>query len=350
MKRAALVALLVLGLSTPALAQQADLDRAREAFKEANDLHDKGDLKGALTKYELANQLGHTVVTAFELGKAYVEQSMLLEAEKVLADVDKIPIKVNESEKTKQSREAAAKLLVQLDQRIPKLVITLENAPAGSTVELKVDDQPATPLQPRKLNPGRHTIVATATGGPPVTATVELVDHETRALTLTLPEVTPVTPVHDNPVHDNPVHDNPVHDNPPQKEPDRPIVTPPPPPTTTGSWSTARSLGVVVASVGAASLITSLITGMLTLSKATTIQNHCNAFKQCDNEGLSAAQSGGTLATITNITLIGGGVLLVGGIVLAVVSGNTKTEKPRASWWVISPDVHGVNASLGGSF
>lgn len=52
---------LVLSLSTVSFAQ--DLERAKDAFKEANDLHDKGDLKGALAKYKLANELGHTVTT-----------------------------------------------------------------------------------------------------------------------------------------------------------------------------------------------------------------------------------------------------------------------------------------------
>lgn len=341
MRRAVVVAF-VLALASSAHAQQSDLDRAKDLFKEANELHDKGDLKGALVKYELANKLGHTVVTSYELAKAYAEQAMLLEARDAVAEVEKIPIKPNESDKTKSSRAEAAKLATQLDARIPKLVVTLENVPVGSTPGLTVDDQPALPAQPRKLNPGRHAIVASVPDGPPVSATVDLAEGETRALTLSLPQLAPAHP--------------PPPPPPPQpvKQPEpvaqKPVAPPPPPPPPASTWTAVQSVGVVAIVAGSASLITSIITGVMTLGKASTVHDHCNVAKQCDNEGLSAASSGGTLATVTNITLIGGGVLLVGGIVLAAVGGKPAPKREAAIWWTVSPALGGVGAMAGGRF
>jgi hypothetical protein len=334
MKRAWLVAV-VFALSRSAQGQSTDRDRAQELFSEANDLHDKGDLKGALVKYELANQLGHTVVTAYELAKAYAEQGRLLDAKRAVDEVDKITIKVNESDKTKHAREEAAKLSAQLEVRIPKLIVTLDNVAPGTTPGLTVDDQPALPAQPRKLDPGRHAVAAIVPNGPPVTATVDLSEGETRALALTLPQVIPTPP--------------PPHDLiQPQKQPDPTPAPPVMPPRDSSTWSTGKSLGVVAVVGGGVSALVSLVTGTITLGKANTVKDHCNPQKQCDSEGLAAARSGSTLALITNITLFGGIGLMVGGAILAIVSGDKKTEHRAATWWTVSPERGGgASASLG---
>lgn len=82
-----------------------------------------------------------------------------------------------------------------------------------------------------------------------------------------------------------------------------------------------RPIGLIIAGVGVASLAVGAVTGVLTLDKASTVESKCGPdLQNCDQEGKDAADSGGTLATVSTITVAAGAALVIGGGVLYFLS------------------------------
>ena len=123
-----------------ALAQSAsDLASARALYKEARELRDKGDPKGALEKFKAANALAGTPITALELGRTHAQIGQPVEALETWLSVARMKEQPNESENAKAARAEAASLAQQIGSRIPSLVVKVEGAPPGSTPQVTVD-------------------------------------------------------------------------------------------------------------------------------------------------------------------------------------------------------------------
>src|SRR5438874_1930474 len=85
---AALVAVPAVSFGQPAAQPSAaDLESARELYKEAKALRDKGDLRGALEKFKQAHAYGQTPVTGLELGRTHMQLGELVEAREVFLSV-----------------------------------------------------------------------------------------------------------------------------------------------------------------------------------------------------------------------------------------------------------------------
>jgi len=184
--------------SAPLFAQSAaDVETARDLFKQANRLEDAGNHKGALEKYKAAHALASTPVTGLALAKQYAQLNMLTEARETLEGVGRIPIKPDESQNVKLARADAAKLSEEIHGRIPTLTIVLTGATDGAVVTL--DGNPVNPAvvgQPMRVNPGTHAIAATPRGGAPQQAQIELREKDARqvAFQLTQQETSPPPP------------------------------------------------------------------------------------------------------------------------------------------------------------
>ena len=94
-----------------------------------------------------------------------------------------------------------------------------------------------------------------------------------------------------------------------------------------------RTVSFVGGGVGVASLLVGGVTGILSLKKASTVKEHCDANLACDAEGVDAASSGHTFSTVSTIALIGGGAPIVGSAALWSFGWRTKraTLVPSAS-------------------
>lgn len=77
-----------------------------------------------------------------------------------------------------------------------------------------------------------------------------------------------------------------------------------------------RAVGIAVTTVGAAGVLVGLGTGLAAGSQKPTIREHCDVAKTCDEEGLAAASKGRDYAIASTISLLAGGAILVGGVVL----------------------------------
>lgn len=102
-----------------------------------------------------------------------------------------------------------------------------------------------------------------------------------------------------------------------------------------------RTVGFVVGGVGVASLVVGSITGILAMGQAGIYRDACDRSTTpnvCDQRGYDSAQSLKTLAPLSTITLIAGGVLVAGGVTLILVAPKSSTsDRPRAGHLQFTP-------------
>ena len=105
---------------------------------------------------------------------------------------------------------------------------------------------------------------------------------------------------------------------------DRTVDVGPPEPVAEAKPRTSvrRTIGIVVGSVGLASLAVGAVTGVLAIGKASTVKDHCGPDNLCDAEGFAAASDGNVLSPLSTATFIAGGVLLATGTVLFLTGGD----------------------------
>lgn len=152
---------IAVGGSTHAEPSAADVTTAKSLVSEGRALRDKGKHSAARDRFKGAFALVPTPIIGMDLAREHLALGELVEAREVAIAVTKLPANPKESEEGRAARADAATVANDLTTRIPSLVIDVDNLPAGGTVLL--DDVPVPPATfgvPRKLNPGKHTVVA----------------------------------------------------------------------------------------------------------------------------------------------------------------------------------------------
>ena len=292
------VASLPVTVMAGAEATAADLETARDLYREGRDLRDKGDLPGALEKLRAANALAGTPITGLEVGRTYMMVGRLVEARQALLDVGRIPIKVNESANAKAARVEAEKLATEIKPRIPQLLVVVTGVPAGLTPTVTIDGAPI-PAEAlsvaHKLDPGSHVVAARVGTGKTQTSTVVLKEGESREVQLVLPP-------------------EPVAQPTPSKLRAEPA-----------SNYTLSYLGFGVAGAG---LIVGSVTGFLVVGKARELRNRCPE-KECPlatGPEVDSAKTLGTVSTISFAVASAGAVVGVIGLFLGRSSGTASSS------------------------
>ncbi|UQA58949.1 PEGA domain-containing protein [Polyangium aurulentum] len=173
-----------------ALAQpsSADKETARNLMKEGDAKFAAKDYAGALKAYQAAHAIMQVPSTGLPLAKTQIERGLLVEARDTLLQVSRHPKEANEPAAYAKAREEAAQLAQKIAPRIPSLVIVIEGASADeAAVAVDGSAVPAAALgSPRKVNPGSHTITASATGYRDASATLDVKEGENEKVTLKL--------------------------------------------------------------------------------------------------------------------------------------------------------------------
>ena len=278
----------------------ADRETARSLMQEARELRDKGHLQDALKRFKAADDLMRVPTTGLELARTQAAMGLLLEARDTIANIRKMPSSPNDPEPFKDARAKMEELDNTLESKIPALNIVVQGAAQGETATIVVDGAPlpaAVTGLPRRVNTGRHTVVvktATMQGE----QTVDVKEGEQKEVQVTL------TAAANNP-----------EATPPEGEP-----TPQPEHPSEPSGPTSHSptvLTFVGIGVGGAGLIAGAVTGLLSMSKTSSLKTECLPGGHCTSDhGLSDYNSASSLATISDIGFIAGGV----GAAVAVIS------------------------------
>jgi hypothetical protein len=139
----------------------ADLESARELYRDGKELRQKGDLRGALERFKAAHGYGQTPVTGLELGRAHMQLGELVEAREVFLSIARLKVASDETDKSAQARAEAAELAEQVRGRIPTVIVKVSGSPPNAEPAVTIDgvNVPVVSLSSiRKVNPGEHTV------------------------------------------------------------------------------------------------------------------------------------------------------------------------------------------------
>jgi hypothetical protein len=280
----------VLLAATPARAQSsADKETARTLFEEGKTKRDRGDAAGALASFRAADAIMNVPTTKLAVARAHAALGQLTEAREAALAVALIPAAPNEPAPFVDARGAAAKLSTELSDRIPSVAIVVEGAPKDEETIVTVDGA-VVPKEawgfPRRLNPGKHTIVAKVRGRE-VKNEVSLNEKQMQSVTLDVTSIAAAAPAADAAARPEAQ---------PAKGPLSPLV-----------WG---GLGVAAVGVGLGT-----ITGVVSMNNASELDVQCRDGR-CPpgaHGSLDAAQTWATVSTVSFIVAgLGAGVATVG--------------------------------------
>jgi hypothetical protein len=283
--RGAALALALLGCVAVARAEPSPAERetARSLMDEADALLRDGELRGALERYQAADQLMHVPTTGLEVARTQARMQLLVEASATAIEVANSPALPNEPAIFGEARLAAQQLADQLRARIP--AVSLRVGPPGVRYELSFDGvrvPEATHGLPFKLNPGQHRVVVRAVGFEPISAQLELEEAQvierqfTLAATPSAPPSLVVSPPAAAAAKPELAHDD--------------------------GGSAARTRGYVALAAGGAVFAAGVTTGILAAVKADQIKAQC-AGELCPRHLESELHDANTLANVANVTL-----------------------------------------------
>lgn len=297
----------------------ADVATARELYKQGADALDAHDAKLAADKLSQAWALVQTPVIGFDLARAQAALGHLVEAREAALSVQRLAIAHDETARSTEARNDAAKLATQIEPRIPHVLVDVKNL-AGHEPTVKLDGSvvPSAALSvARQANPGPHVATVDTDDGRHAEATIDLDERETKTLTLTLdaPKAQAVTPPAQQPTTTK-------IETP--KPPAQVIVEPPPPERS--HLSPLVWIGVATTGVG---LAVGGITGAFAFSDKSQLNcpliGDTHICSGSDIGKLSEANTLGTISTIGFVVVGVGVAVLVTGFVLGASKSATKS-------------------------
>lgn len=287
-------------LASPARAQARDPAAAEALFREGRALSDAGDIAGACAKFSESARLDPAVGTTFNIADCEERLGHLARAWTLFNEVtQRLPA-------TDKRRAVAQKRAAALEPRLPKLSVRLAaSAPAGTrVVRGGVELGSASLGTPLPVDPGEHVVVVSAPGRADKQFKLIISEREVRTLEV---EVGPERTA-------------------PAEPPPRPIAG--------GAAALAAGrapvLGYVIGGIGVAGFITGAVAGALVLQKKAVVDEHCDASKRCDAEGLDASESGRALGIVTTVGLVTG-VVGVGAGTYLILSAGSREDSRAAS-------------------
>jgi len=290
-------------LAAPSQKEKADarafLAEARKAAKEKR-------WTDAIGAFQTADGLDPSPAVELELAQTEIAAGKLAEAARLLATID---AGTDPALPAKKTREAAKKVLDELKPRVPTVKVAVTGPTGKVSVIIDGADVDASGEVP--VNPGSHTVGASADGWNPAEKDVKLAEgaHETVELTLT--PGTAAAPVQ--------------------------------------ASSGSRLPGIIVASGGGLGLILGGVFGGLAFSATSSAKSKCVG-NVCSPAAADDISSSKTYGNVSTAMFIAGGALAAAGVVLIIVApGGGKKDEPRKGAHV-TPWIGPGQAGLGGSF
>ncbi len=278
-----LLGLLLLSLSGPAAAQEGG-DAAALFDRGLEEMLD-GDYASGCPNLAKSYQLEPLAGVMFTLAECYAKWDKLATAlEHYRKYLDLVPTLPEDKQARQAERmQVASEQYAVLEPQIPTLTILLpRDAPADVAVEL--DGQELAPnliSVAHRLDPGIHDVIIRRPTGESRAYRENLAKGNRRILRVELP----------------------ASDTPP-------VVAPP-----DDSLGPMRVAALVTGGVGVAALIVGSITGGMALGETDAIDSNC-VDTQCNQTGLDAAEGAQTLATVSTVGFVIGGLGLATGAVL----------------------------------
>jgi hypothetical protein len=247
-------------LYSPALLAEpsaAEKETARSLMDEGDRLLAKGELTGALKRYQAAHQIMGVPTTGIEVAQVQERLGLLVEARATAIEVTHSAVSPKEAKVFAEARASASELAESLEARIASISIDIEPANVDSTTKVGAAVVPQAAMGlPYRVNPGKHVLSVTAPGYVAQEVKFQVAEGEQRALRVVL-------------VKDNAMPQGPAGEEPTKQVPDvaaKPVTKRDNPSASTasdGSWSTrtwvafgvAAGTGLVGGGAGVYSLL-----------------------------------------------------------------------------------------------
>jgi hypothetical protein len=304
----------------PAFAQEeptsGDVAAARSLGQEGVKLADSGNCNEAIDRLARAEKMFHAPTTLGRLGECQVQVGRIVEGTENLNRVVREQLAPGAPAAFSAAQERAKKVLEEAKPKIAKLKIAVA-APPDAQVTVKIDGEnvPLANLNMnRPIDPGEHTVEATAPGFKQAMAKVKLAEGGVDSIALTLeadPNASKAAPP--------PAAVPPPAQQQPAVQPDR---------VDSGS---SRIPAYAAFGVGIVGLGVGTVTGLMASSKKSDLESQCDASSQCPESARKTLDSGKTLGTVSTVGFIVGGIGIVAGVVLYLTSGSSSSASTRAS-------------------
>ena len=301
-----------------------DRETARALMAEARELREQGNNAAAVEKFKAADSLMKVPTTGLETARTYVALGKLVEARDTLANVARIPSCPGDPPPFADAQAAARKLDEDLAPRVPAIRITVKGAPPGAATQVKVDDTPvpeAALSAPRRINPGRHVVVARA-GNAEGTQTVDVAEREVRDVAVEMQMGG--------------------------------TVTPPPGDGTTKSGFISKPVAYVLLGVGGVGILVGTITGVMAIGAKSDAKKGCSIDNKCPPATYADLDRASSMATVSTIGfvigVVGVGVGVVGLLTQPKAEPPKDAPKEKAEGVRVSPWIGVGSVGLSGSF
>jgi hypothetical protein len=307
--RRTLAVLLAVSLSFSSVAfaepTAADKETAREYMAQGRAARAKNDHDSALAAFKAAHAIMKVPTTGLELGISQMDVGLLLEARETLLAAAKHPESPGEPPKFASARAEAKQLAEGLVVRIPSLHVVFAGVATAEGVSLTIDGLvvPVVSMSVmRKVNPGSHTIVARV-NDKERKATAEVKEGESHDVTIDFAD--PAAPK---------------------------VVTTAPPKTIADSRAATSPLVYIGFGVAGAGLIAGGITGLMSMSKASSVRDQCVDGK-CPPSTHDDYDTGKMLGTVSTVAFVVAGIGATIGVV-GLLSKPKVQEGPTVSLFV----------------
>jgi len=307
---------------------------ARGLGVEGVKLADAGNCAEAVPKLERAEVLHHAPTTLGRLGECQIELGKLVLGSEILQRVVREQLPQSAPSAFVRAKHRAKQELEEVLPRIAKLHLRLET-PANVAARVALDGDALGKEWmdiDRPVDPGVHTLTATAEGHTDASSTVTLADGDRAEVTLTLTPAQEPIPEPTPPVVAEPAPPPPEPVAKPQPHPA--MATPEP-----AASNVRHTAGLVLLGASGAAFIFGGVFGLMALDTKRKLDDDCGPTKACPanhQDDISALKTQSTLATVgfaaAGATLAAGGVLL-----LTDPSSSTASSSNRASGLCVGP-------------
>lgn len=296
---------------------------ARELATAASDAYRRGDFEAAYDGFNRAFRLVFVPALGVWSARSLRQMNRYVEAAERYRDVLKLELPADAAESYRTSRREAEAELAELLPKIPTLLLQVENPGGGEfTVRIGDSEMPAALLGAKqKLNPGTHHIVATR-GAERLEYDLNLGEREGKELLLRFdaPRAEAVTEKSEG------------------VAPERPSEATP------SRGSGTETLGWIGIGTGGAFLVAGGVLTFLALDRQSSLEGVCQSDGRCPVSASEDLDSLNTLAPLSTVALVAGGVFAGAGVGLLLFGGGS-AEEPSVSLFT-TPRSIGVRGSF----
>ncbi len=340
--RLGVIVTLALAASTPSRPARAqgssDAAAAEALFNEAQRLATSGKYAEACPKYAESLRLDSGIGVMLFLADCWERTGKTASAWAQFREAQELA-----TQRGDKRAAAAQKRADRLEPNLARLIIRVGPGVDVPGLDVRRDTTDVGRAQwgvAVPVDPGPHTIVATATGKKP------------ESVTVTVPAGTTPTTLELAALQDADATATPGPPTPPSPLDPTPSSLPTTPPThddDAGGLRGQRLLGVIVGGVGVAGVAVGAYFGFDTISKnnASNTPGNCNG-NQCSQNGLDLRSSAKSSGLVSTIAFAAGGALVAGGVVLYLTA--PRSAAPASVGLLPSLDGRGGAAVISGSW